>query len=304
MADDGDGFAGFDGEGNVAENPVGFGWRSNCRALLGLDGSGPALHRPEPVPTWPCARATSPAFLAGFNRRVAVRKPDVIELNPPGPDRCLRHRGRGDLGRSVQQLEDAFAGRHRRLQNVVLLAEILNRPEEALRVLDESRARDTDGGEVRVQRECTVIAAKPDHARDRSRRQNFHHRVVNGVRHDRVFEGFHVDGVHFGKFVEGTLLAVEKLQHHHAADVLLHVGVDAGDGGANAPVRVAHFVAKNLGGEGDQRQDREGDQGQLPVHAQHDTIRCRPARNTSSKIETTPEVNISFKRIDVGGRRA
>ena len=90
------------------------------------------------------------------------------------------------------------------------------------------------------------------------------------MRHDRVLESFHVDGVHVGKFVESALLAIEKLQHHHAADMLLHVGVDAGNGGANAAVGVTYLVAKNLGGVGDQRQDGQRDQRQLPVHAQHD----------------------------------
>ncbi len=37
----------------------------------------------------------------------------------------------------VEQLEDALAGGHGRLQDVVLVAQILNRPPEALRVLDE-----------------------------------------------------------------------------------------------------------------------------------------------------------------------
>ena len=39
-------------------------------------------------------------------------------------------------------------------------------------------------------------------------------------------------------------LAIEELQHDHAADVLLQVGIDSGDGGANAPVRVANLVAE------------------------------------------------------------
>ena len=115
-----------------------------------------------------------------------------------------------------------------------------------------------------------VIPAKPDHAGDGHRGQNFDHRVIDRVRHDRVFERVHVDGVHFGKLVEGALLAVEQLQHHHAADVLLQVGVDAGNGDANAAVGIAHLVAEDLGGVGDQRQHGQRDQRQLPVHAQHD----------------------------------
>ena len=64
--------------------------------------------------------------------------------------------------------------------------------------------------------------------------------------------------------------AVEKLQHNHAADVFLQIRVDAGDSGANAAIRVTHFVAENLRRHHNQRQHRERDQRQLPVHAQHD----------------------------------
>ena len=62
VADDGDRLTGFDGEGNVAENPVGFG-RNRSRALLGLDGSETRPHRLRPVPAWLCGAGDSPAFL-------------------------------------------------------------------------------------------------------------------------------------------------------------------------------------------------------------------------------------------------
>src|SRR3954469_11375203 len=38
----------------------------------------------------------------------------------------------------VEQFKNALTGRHRRLEDVVLLAQILNGPEEALGVLDEA----------------------------------------------------------------------------------------------------------------------------------------------------------------------
>ena len=56
----------------------------------------------------------------------------------------------------------------------------------------------------------------------------------------------------------------------HAADVLLHVAVDPGDGGANAAVALAHMVAEDAGDVQDRRQDGECQQRQPPVHAQHD----------------------------------
>ena len=58
VADDGDGFAGFDGEGHIAENPVGLGG-SSSRALLGLDGSETRPHMA--IASWLVwSRATRP----------------------------------------------------------------------------------------------------------------------------------------------------------------------------------------------------------------------------------------------------
>ncbi len=42
-------------------------------------------------------------------------------------------------------------------------------------------------------------------------------------------------------------------------------------GDANAPVGIAHLVAKKLGRHHNERQHGERDQRQLPVHAQHDS---------------------------------
>src|SRR5208337_361495 len=141
----------------------------------------------------------------------------------------------------------------------------LDGTEEALGVLDKRRQHAERGGVAYY-----VVASEPDDAGNGGGRQNFDDRVIHGVRHDGIFERVHVDRVHFGKGIVGPLLAVEQLHYHHPADVLLQVRVDAGNGNANPPVGVAHFVAENLGGEGDERQHRKRDQRQLGVHAEHD----------------------------------
>src|SRR6516225_4571796 len=46
-----------------------------------------------------------------------------------------------DCHRRVEQLEDALGARHGRLQDVVLVAQILDGAEEALRVLNEGNRR-------------------------------------------------------------------------------------------------------------------------------------------------------------------
>src|SRR5262249_3804033 len=100
--------------------------------------------------------------------------------------------------------------------------------------------------------------------------ENFHHRVVERVGHDGVFKCVHVLGVDSLKLAISALFAVEKLQYHHASDVLLQIGVDAGNGGANTAVGVAHRLAENHGRPEDERQHREGDERKPPAHPQHD----------------------------------
>ena len=90
------------------------------------------------------------------------------------------------------------------------------------------------------------------------------------MRHDGVFEGVHVGAVDLLEALVGLLLAVEQLQHDDAGDVFLQVGVDLGDGDANAAVAVADLAAEDRGGVEDERQHGEGDQRQPPAHVQHD----------------------------------
>ncbi len=115
-----------------------------------------------------------------------------------------------------------------------------------------------------------VIAAVPDHAGNGNRGQNLNYRVIDGVGHDGVFKRLHVNLVDFGKLPVSALLAVEKLQNRHSADMFLQIGIDAGDGHANAAVGVANFVAEHFCSDRNERQHGEGDQRQPPVHFQHD----------------------------------
>ena len=165
----------------------------------------------------------------------------------------------------VEQLEDALAGGHRRLQDVVLLAQVLDGAEEALRVLHEGHQHAEGDGVA-----DDLVAAEPDDAGDGDRRQHFDHRVVDRVGQDGVLEGVHVGAVDLLELLVRFLLAVEQLQHNDAGDVLLQVGVDPGDGDANAPVALAHRLAEERGRIEDERQHGEGDQRQPPAHVQHD----------------------------------
>ena len=66
-------------------------------------------------------------------------------------------------------------------------------------------------------------------------------------------------------------LAPEELHRRHASDVFLQERVDASDPKPNGPIGLAHVRPEPLGHEHDQRQHREGEQREPPVHHdQHD----------------------------------
>ena len=106
--------------------------------------------------------------------------------------------------------------------------------------------------------------------------------------------------IDFGEAVVGLALAIEELQHDHAADVLLQVGVDAGDGDADAAVGIAHPVAENLGRHDDEGKHGKSDQRQLPVHAQH---HAQDAREHEKIFEDGDHAGSEHlvQRVHVGG---
>ena len=56
-----------------------------------------------------------------------------------------------------------------------------------------------------------LIPAEPDDTRDCCCREDFHHRVVHGVGHDRVLEGVHVGAVDLLETLVGFPLAIKEL---------------------------------------------------------------------------------------------
>ncbi len=119
VADNGHRLAWLDGEGNVFENPLD----------VIQSGQGRAACRS------PCAAAATAAFCASV--QFLIGEPDVSEFDAIRPVAGYGMRGADNLRRRIHQLEDALAGRHRGLQDVVLVAQILDRPPEAQRELRE-----------------------------------------------------------------------------------------------------------------------------------------------------------------------
>src|SRR5258708_29681200 len=125
VSHDGYGYARFELKAQEARHPVGF---PDTRFPLDRTG-GDARPR--------TALAVSLSLLLAIlvRRDCPVGEPNVVEFNPAWSVGDSRDRSFVDFNFGIEELENALGRRHRRLQNVVLFAQILNRPEETLRVL-------------------------------------------------------------------------------------------------------------------------------------------------------------------------
>ncbi len=134
-----------------------------------------------------------------------ICKPHVIELDRPGKfgdgTRVARAE---DCGLGIEQLKNTLRRSHGGLQDVVLFAEILDRPEEPLPPLQE--------GNHHAQREPARTNLEPAVAQDAGERQHgeeLHHGVEPAISGDRVLEGEHVVAVDLFELIGATLLPVE-----------------------------------------------------------------------------------------------
>ena len=197
-----------------------------------------------------------------------VREPNIAKLDPPGLragcDGRNGLRRRLDCDRRVEQLEDALGAGHGALQNIVLIAEVLDGLEEALGILNKSH-QDADG----QSRPEHLVAAVPENQRHCGGTQHLHRGIKQRVGVDGIEEGNLVGCVDAVELLETFFLAVEELHYAHAGDVLGEVRVDARDGHPDAPVAIPHPPPEDHGGEYDKRQNGKRNQSQLPVHLQH-----------------------------------
>ena len=110
VADDGDGLAGLDSEGNIFENPFDAGKHLRCgwRFFKSLVDGGLLLFR-----------------------ECLIGEPDVAKLNSVAAIAGEGRGGRDNLRLGIQEFKYALAGGHGRLQDVVLVAHVLDGPPEA-----------------------------------------------------------------------------------------------------------------------------------------------------------------------------
>src|SRR5688500_12209228 len=153
-----------------------------------------------------------------------------------------------DLGR-VQQREDALRRGHRALQDVELLRQVHDRPEEALRVHDE--------GHQRPERQRALqhpSAADPDNQRRGYRAHQLDGGIEHRVEKDRIDVRVAMPAIDFVELGKILLFPPKELHGRHARDPFLQERVDPGDPGPHVPVRLAHVRPEPLRDEGDQRE--------------------------------------------------
>src|SRR5437879_1868771 len=143
----------------------------------------------------------------------------------------------------IQQLEDALGGRHRGLEDVEFLAEILDWPEKTLREHREGskNAEAERAGE-------NAVSAGPIDQGDGGKAEKFDRRIKKSVSENGIAPGEHVVAIAPLKFLDGLAFAVEELHDAHTGNVFLEERVDAGDGRADGAIGVAGGVAEEQWG--------------------------------------------------------
>ncbi len=192
-------------------------------------------------------------------------------------------------------MEDALGSGHGRLQDIEFVAEILDRLKEALRIQHEFDQH-ADGHEADQGLESSV----PEGGDDGGDAEELDGGIEESEGQDGVLIRFHVDAVELGELVTRFALAIKELHDAHPADVLLQERVDAGDGGADAAVGVAHPVAEDPRRQKDEGHHRKRRQRQPPVHLHHDEDEHQQQEGVVDHRRDTRGEQI-VEGVDVGG---
>jgi hypothetical protein len=169
------------------------------------------------------------------------------------------------VGLGVEHREDLLHGRHRRLEGVVELRELLHRVEEAAQVGGEGDEHADLQRRLRNQ-----VAAVPEHDDHAERREELDEREVEAALHDRLHVHVTVLGVARAQLFVVRRFAAEGEQHTRAGNGFLQVGVDVGDLVAEQRVGARGVRAKDQR-RGDQRgEDRQRRRGEARVQREQD----------------------------------
>ena len=241
--------------------------------------------------------AEHPVGLARAGIAAPVREPDVLEADlAGGADGIQRRPGWiHDGGFAVEQAEDPLGRRHRSLEQVVLVGQVLNRAEEAARVVQEGGEHaDRDGPSDHC------AAPVPDDQRERHRGQLLDHREEQRIVPDRPEVRAQVVLVEALEALQVGVLAVEELHDADAGEALLQEGVHAGQTHPDVTVGAPDPRPEDEGGPGHERKHAEGDQRQVGVHLEHGP-HDEEQREEVAKYRDHPRTEELVQRLHVGG---
>ena len=194
-----------------------------------------------------------------------VGEGDVLEPDLAADVQQLdRVRRVGHGARRVQEAVDALGRGHRGLHDVVLLRELEDRPEELLHELPE--------GEERPHRELPLedqVAAGGEQSGAGRRPREVDGRLEGAHGPDRALVGAVEVRVEVVERAERGRLSGEELDHRHAGERLVEVGVHAGKTDADRPEGLAHDPAEVRGQPDDHRERQERHEREPPVEDEH-----------------------------------
>ena len=196
----------------------------------------------------------------------AVAEADAPQLDAAGDEREGRAVGRvGELRLGVEHAEDLLQGRHRRLERVVELGELLDRVEEARQVAHECdhhadrQVLVEHPGRAEVEDDRRADAGQQLDAREVDPRQPHGQHV-----------GLAVLVVDPAEDALRGLLAPEALDDADARQGLLQRRQHVGDALARAAVGPRRVDPEQRGADGQRREDHEREQRQLDVVREQD----------------------------------
>ena len=165
----------------------------------------------------------------------------------------------------IEQAEDPLGRDHGRLHDRVLGAQVADGEIEAAGVLE--KGHEAAEGERPGHH---LPAPVPEQQGHRGGAQGLHRRVEGGVVERRPELAGAQGAGELRERLPLPGLAREELDHAHALQRLLQEGVHPGQAGADHPIAIPRAHPEVGRGQHQQGHQRERDEGELPVHPEHD----------------------------------
>ena len=255
-----------------------------------------------PAPVWPTTAIRSPGRAA---KSIVAQRPlpglvgerDARELERSEARRLgLRRRPGSDLRLGREQALQALRRRQRRLQDVVVLGEVGDRPVEPLHVLQERDQNPERDGALRAPQ-----AAEREQQREAPRGEQLDRRVEDGVVGDAAHVDVAVRGVDRDEARVRPRLGARELHRRDPGDVLLQVRVDRRQTAAHLAVDRAGAGAEPRRQQHHQRQHGERHQRQPPVESEQHAGDAAEQGEVGEDVDQ-PGGEDLVERLDVAGQ--